>query len=150
MDFYSLKWVQLKHDHGTIAELRRDVRTYRRENGRAGHRFNVATLKNVWSADGVHVILNHTDDPIWQHWHLGAEGWYLVHWHTSRREGQAAAELPLRMVSADPTASVAGLRVEAGWPGRGVTMITACSAPATADDIAKVYSNIGCTAVIHK
>lgn len=150
MDFQALQWARLKHDHEVVAEIRRDVRTYRRETGRAGHRFNAATLKNVWSSDGVHVILNHLDDPTWQHWHLGAEGWYLVHWYTSRREGQAAAELPLRAVSAEPIMCVTGLRVVAGWPGQGGSMIVKCSSPTIAEDIAKVYANIGCTAVIHK
>ena len=149
MDFHSLQWSQLKHDHEVIAELRRDVRVHRRETGRAGHRFNPATLKNVWAADDVHLVLNHTDDPAWQHWHHGAQGWYLVHWHPSRREAQAAAELPLRTVPVDVVDMVVGLRVEAGWPGRGSTMIVTCSSPATAEDVAKVYSNIGCTAVIH-
>lgn len=150
MDFHSLLWRQVKHDHENVSELKRDIRTYRRETGRAGHRFNPATLKNVWSSGGVHLVINHVDDPVWQHWHHGPEGWYLVHWHLSRREAQAAAELPLRTVPPTPPGKVSGLRVVAGWPGRAGTMVVKCSSPTTAEDVAKVYSNIGCTAVIHR
>lgn len=122
----------------------------RRERGRGAHRFRYVTLKSIWSADDIHVVLNHTDDVSWQYWYLdGKDGWNLIGWYMTRREAQAAAEMPRPVVP--PKFLKEGLYVLAGWPQEDApvdyTMKVACQSEGTANEIMAVFTHLGCVAM---
>jgi hypothetical protein len=139
------QWTKAKDyaDDLVANSIRRDVRRYRREYGRAGHRFRFATLKNLWYVDMVHAVLSHSDDPVWQHWYNdGKEGWKLVAWYGTRREAQAAAERPIATPEDRPTSTESGLFILAGW-GSHYSMRVRCR-PETIADIGAVFAALGC------
>lgn len=153
MTFDSLQWSKAKNSSDDIVRsIRHDVRKFRREKGRAGHRFRFATLKNIWYVDQVHAVVNHTDDPVWQYWYNDPQdGWMLVHWYSTRREAQAAAELPHpesvkeKLVVADKSD---GHYVLVAWPNKDFSMRYHCSSPYTAQETMKVWEKLGCRTVI--
>lgn len=146
MSFNSLEWARAKtHDVDIVHAIRHDVRKYRREKGRAGHRFRFATIKNIWYVDEIHAVINHTDDPLWQYWYNHPQdGWILVHWYTTRREAQAAAELPHPEQSVTAKPFIEGIYVRAGWDMDNYTMRVTCSSDRTAVDIQSIFRKLGC------
>ena len=83
------QWTKAKTLDGDLAnEIRKDIRRNRKEHGRGGHRFHYSELKNIWHVDHVHAVINHNDDPSWQHYYNDPkDGWQLVHWYGSGRCG---------------------------------------------------------------
>jgi hypothetical protein len=153
MDFYSHTWIKAKDNDADIVQaIRRDIRINRRERGRAGHRFRHSTLKNVWYVDLIHAVVNHTDDPVWQHYYNHPrDGWVLVNWHMTRREAQAAAEQPyVEQEVADRPDGPKGLYVIADWPGHdnGYPIKVHCSSPQIAGELKGVFESIGCRAMV--
>jgi hypothetical protein len=147
VDFEVLPWKKQDADGEVSKHIRRHVRLYRRERGRGGHRFRYATLKSLWSADAIHVVLNHKDDPSWQYWYNDPrQGWNLISWHLTRREAQVAAEMPHPDLTPEPKFLTEGLYVLAGWSDENYTMKVACSSEGTADQIIAVFTGIGCVA----
>jgi len=151
VDFDAYRWqrVRSNDDDPVVDSLQRDVRRFRREHGRGGHRFRRATLKSVWHIELIHAVVNHTDDLVWQHWYNHpSRGWTLQHWYDTRREAQAAAELPLAEILDPVRARPTGLRVEAGWAKGSRPIVVSCSSPGTAAVIQDVLGSIGCIAAI--
>jgi hypothetical protein len=154
MDFKTYSWIKAKDNDADIVQaIRRDIRINRRERGRAGHRFRHVTLKNVWYVDLIHAVVNHTDDPVWQYWYNHPrQGWILVNWYMTRREAQAAAELPYVEPEAteDKSEGLKGLHVVADWPGRdnGYPIKVYCSSPRIAAELKDVFESIGCRAML--
>jgi len=148
MDFRAFQWVNLLPSHDLASAIRHDVRLRRRERGRGGHRFNYRTLKSLWSADGIHAVLNHKDDSTWQLWYDDPTlGWDMVHWYGTRREAQAAAEMPHPERKTAQSSPEHGTFVLAGWPNSTHdTMKVHCSSASIADDIMAAFTAIGCSA----
>jgi hypothetical protein len=147
-DFEVLPWKKQPVDGEVAKSIRKDVRTFRKERGRGGHRFRFATLKSLWSADAIHVVLNHSDDSAWQYWYNDArQGWSLISWHMTRREAQVAAEMPHPDLTPEPKFLAEGVYVLAGWPRENgeadYTMKVACSTDKTADEILAVFTHLG-------
>lgn len=147
-DFDVVTWGKLPLDGDIARSLRKDIRTNRRERGRGGHRFSFNHLKSIYGSDnGLHVICNHTDDPVWQLWYRHPQdGWILVDWRDALREAKAAAELP--MPDADPAKPLAsGLYLLAGWDRGEETEYSIrilCSSETTAVAMTEVYQKLGC------
>lgn len=150
MTFHSLQWTKTRtNDDDVIRLIRRDVRKFRREKGRAGHRFNHAKLKNCWHVEETHAVINHTDDPLWQYWYNHPQdGWTLVHWYSTRREAQAAAELPHPEAQAAVDRTVDGLYVKAGWSMDDYTMRVTCASRRIAEEIQGVFRKLGCVTTL--
>lgn len=144
MDFQSFQWRKAKDTEDPVAlDIRHDVRRYRREKGRGGHRFRYATLKNLWYVDQIHAVLNHSDDPVWQYWyHHPLNGWILISWHGTRREAQATAELPHPVEVARSIAP--GTYIFAAWPGQEVTMKVRVRSDWVGEQIIRVFGDLGC------
>lgn len=149
MEFDPYQWRKAKDSDPIIDSVQRDVKRFRREHGRGGHRFRRATLKSVWHIDLIHAIVNHTDDLVWQHWYNNpVGGWQLQSWYDTRREAQAAAELPLTEISETVRVRPTGLRVEAGWAKGSFPIVVSCSSLGTAAVVQDVLGSIGCIAAI--
>jgi hypothetical protein len=150
MDFRSFQWAKAKDLDGDVAEeIRHDVRRYRREKGRGGHRFRHATLKNLWHVENIHAVLNHADDPVWQYWYNHASnGWQLVGYYFTRREAQAAAERPHPIAPIKPLAP--GRYIFAAWPDHEVTMRVRISSDYTGEQVSKVFGDLGCQTSIEE
>lgn len=150
MDFDPFGWQKQKPDQEIARAIRRDIHLHRRERGRGGHRYRFATLKSLWTVDIIHAVLNHKDDPVWQrYYNHPSQGWLLVDWYMTRREAQAAAELPLPEDILRPTPALApeiGWHVYAGWQSSKWTMDVPCSSWETACEIDAVFAEIGCYA----
>jgi hypothetical protein len=88
-----------------------------------GHRFIYTDLKELWATeDGIHLVLTHDSDPVYQYWYRPPEGTMeLVCCTSTRQEAQAAAEA--KAVPLPPTPS--GHYVLAWRPG-GRTIRVAC------------------------
>jgi len=149
-DFGAHHWVKSKGPDDDVAQqIRSDVRRYRREHGRGGHRFRHATLKNLWYVDQTHAVLNHTDDPVWQYWYNHPiNGWVLVDWFRTRREAQAAAERPHPPVASSGKHVVDGTYVFAWWPNQDVTMRVRVRSDDIGAQIIKAFEGIGCNAAL--
>jgi len=147
MAFKAFQWTHHPIDGDLARAMRRGIRARRREKGREGHRFHFDTLKNLWAADETHAVVNHSDDPSWQHWYNDPRnGWRLIGWHYTRREAQAAAERPVPEFKVKPPREAApGIQVRAAWPHQEYTMVVSCSTDGTADTISDVFTKIGCT-----
>jgi hypothetical protein len=143
------EWEKVELDGPTAMAMRHDTRKFRREKGRAGRRFQFVRLKSLWTADGIHAVCNHLNEAEWLYFHRTAlQGWLLMSWHGTRREAQAAAELPLPDLTPKPKPTTPGLHVKAGWTHkRGVTMDVACHSEYTAGVVADIFDKLGCTIV---
>lgn len=145
-DFQALEWRKAATTDLVAQAIRKDVRSYRRERGRAGHRFSLNHVKSLWAAnDGAHAVLNHLDDEAWQMWYRHPEtGWAMVSWHLTRREAQAAAEngksAPRNSELKEPDP---GLYVLAGSNPDRMTIRTHCRSEIAATDIEAVYAKLG-------
>lgn len=144
-DFRLLDWKREATDGPTAYSMRHDTRKWRREKGRAGHRFSFVRLKNIWVADDIHAVCNHDDDASWLYFRrLPLKGWLLISWHRTRREAQAAADLPLPDLTPKPKPIVAGIHIKAGWNKGDYTMNIACRTEYTADVITDIFQRMGC------
>jgi hypothetical protein len=146
-DFTALEWVKHPTDQTLAQNLRRNVRQKRTERGRGGHRFSMNYLKTLWGAsDGIHAVLNHVDDPVWQMWYEHPEqGWMLISWHATRREAQAAAESRHPEIM-DPEPTVRpGLNLVAGHPSRPgkYPIRVLCSSEHTATELEGIFDRLG-------
>lgn len=151
----ALIWAKQPTDADVAQALRKNVRKYRTERGRHGHRFSMKYLKTVWSAaDDLHVVLNHVDDPTWQMWYQHPDkGWTMISWHGTRREAQAAAE-GQHVDRVEPiVAHKAGINLLAGWadePYRrrrtevDFTMRIHCQTERTVSELEEIFSRLGC------
>ena len=111
------------HKQPTFREVARGMRAAtRKARSLDGHHFSYRDLKELWSAGDHHIICTHEADPVWQHWHRGQEGgWVLRSCHESLLEAQMAAEcVPQHQDKAAP-----GRYVIAWRPG-GRTIRIAC------------------------
>ena len=145
-DFESLSWVKQPVDGDFARAIRKDVRLYRRERGRGGHRFSMNFIKTLWVADdSMHAVLNHIDDLVWQMFYRHpTQGWLLIHWYDTRREAQAAAESDHpELVSRRPTVHP-GINVLANFPHRDNRMRVHCSSDYTATVVEETFVKIGC------
>lgn len=145
-DFAALEWSKQSLTGDVAKALRKDVRTYRRERGRGGHRFSYNYLKTLWAADdGLHAVCNHIDDSAWQMWYRHpTDGWIMIDWHLTRREAQAAAESKHPELVERKPKIFPGINVLAGWPDRDPTMRVHCSSEATATVVSEAFDKIGC------
>lgn len=147
-EFDSLGWSREKLDGSLARSIRSSIRLRRRERGRGGHRYRFNTLKNLWAVDVIHAVVNHTDDPEWQYYYNHpSEGWLLISWHLTRREAQAAAELPLPpelVPTVASRATVEGWHVLAGWKKDKFTMDVPCTSEEIAGEIEETFQVIGC------
>lgn len=156
-DFELNHWSSQPLDGETAHSIRHDVRAYRRERGRNGHRFRFQTLKTLWVSTN-HAVLNHTDDPAWQYWYCdGRQGWLLVDTFRTRREAQAVADahpVPPDLVVHGSDVRDSMIVVRAGWPDAQYPDLppkvwnikVGCTSASTADQIISVFEHIGCRA----
>jgi hypothetical protein len=155
LDFELPHWTNQPLDGDVALSIRHDVRQYRRERGRGGHRFRHSHLKSLWSVEDIHAVLNHNDDPAWQYWyHDARQGWLLVDWFSTRREAQAFVDM-----NPVPTIVIHGTNVDdtpihvlAGWPDpeypellpKDYTMRVPCRSDYTASVVIEVFEKVGC------
>ena len=154
-DFELTDWSNQPLDGEVAHSIRHDVRAFRRERGRGGHRFRYTHLKTLW-VSAAYAVLNHTDDQVWQLWYQDArQGWLLVDWCRTRREAQAVADanpIPKELVIHGTDARDSMITVRAGWPDpqypdlppKVYTMKVGCATPYTAEQITAVFERIGC------
>lgn len=145
LDFLALSWRKQPIDGALAQSIRRDVRKHRRERGRAGHRFSQPYLKTLWgSIDNDHAVLNHVDDLAWQMWFRDPRiGWWMVSWHLTRREAQAAAENVRPAPLLEERAPDPGLYVLAGSSEDRLTIRTQCSSEYSAEQLEETYAGLG-------
>lgn len=149
-DFELIGWRQQPLDGDIARVMRRSIRMYRRERGRGGHRFSYLNLKSLWVTDDLaHVVLNHKDDLVWQFWwNDPLEGWLQISFHSTRREAQAAAELPRIPVVVPAEKLVPGLYVLAAWPKQDQSpdykMRVHCRSESAVEAVVEVFDKLGC------
>lgn len=58
-----------------------------------GHGFNYNDLKELWSAEDVHVVCTHSTDPVWQRWFYSPDSltWELRSIHDTRKKAMDAS-----------------------------------------------------------
>jgi hypothetical protein len=81
-------WFEHKKDGDLAKSIRRDLRLYRREKGKGGHRFVFKDLQEIWSTAGdvpEHVLVTHYQDATWQHyWCHPERGWLQQGFYSSK------------------------------------------------------------------
>lgn len=89
-------WFNHKIDGELAQTIRRDLRLYRREKGRGGHKFLFKDLLSIYSTEGdnpAHVIVTHHDDSAWQHyWRHPERGWMQQKTYDTEDEAKQAVE----------------------------------------------------------
>jgi len=147
-----LEWEKLPSDGPLATRLRREIRTRRREKGRAGHEFMPDDIRALWASGDSHVILSHNTDRAWQFWwRHPQQGWFLQSWHRLLADAKTEADKP-RIAGLPPeTSRAAGNYVCAEWrePYVGsAPMMICCSTQYTASEILSVFQELGCNAAI--
>lgn len=150
----SLSWEKHSLDGPFAVDLRRGIRARRREKGRGGHRFRYDDLKTLWGAKdrkGIHAVLNHNEDKLWQYWFKDEDGWKLQCWFKLMKDAQAEAEKPRPKPAVVPSKVEPGSYVHAAWmaPYRGrKPMVIRCQSDSTAEVISELFQKLGCSTEI--
>jgi hypothetical protein len=143
-----LEWEKLPIDGSFATQLRREIRTRRREKGRAGHEFMSDDIRVLWASGASHVILAHNTDRVWQFWwRHPQQGWFLQSWHRLLTEAKTEADKPRITTPLPETSRVTGTYVCAEWKEPYVgsaPMMVRCSTQYTASEILSVFQELGC------
>jgi hypothetical protein len=147
-----LEWEKLPIDGSFATQLRREIRTRRREKGRAGHEFMSDDIRVLWASGASHVILAHNTDRVWQFWwRHPQQGWFLQSWHRLLVEAKTEADKPRITTPLPETSRIAGTYVCAEWKephgGGSAPMMVRCSTQYTVSEILSVFQELGCNAV---
>lgn len=88
------QWTTSPIDGPVVSAIRRDNRKFRREKGRAGHRFRFIDLRFLWVAGTNHAILTHYTDRSWQYWYRHpTQGWLMESYHENLADAKMDAEV---------------------------------------------------------
>lgn len=139
---------------GLAKVLRRQIRIFRREKGRSGHRFRYDDLKAMFSANEEHVVVTHHEDKLWQYWRKDSEeGWKLESWHRGMHEAMREAEKPRRKPKPEPE-PLPGTYVCAVWAHDDYhgsrPMMVRCQNDYTVSVIMEVFKHLGCVTEIRE
>lgn len=120
-------------------ELARNLRAAtRRHPAIDGHTFRYGDLKEMWAAAGVHVVLTHGTDHVWQYWHQSPTGgWQPVSLHDTQAQARQAAEGIV-----EPQQQ-GGVYVLARFPG-GNWIRTRVQSSSGVSTLTAIYTSLGC------
>ena len=148
----TLEWNKHSVEGDFVRRLRREIRMYRRERGRAGKEFMPDDLRTVWSSGSNYVILTHNTDRLWQFWWKHPEkGWFLQSWHRLLSEAKEEAEKPRIVELPEWQDTAPGTYVYAEWEEKSSDskpFMILCSTPYTASEVMDVFRQLGCRAAI--
>lgn len=92
-----MMWFEHKVDSELSQTIRRDLRIYRREKGKGGHKFSFKDLLAIYSSEGdnpEHAVVTHHEDAAWQHyWRHPERGWMLQKSYATRDDADAAVDV---------------------------------------------------------
>lgn len=153
-------WFEQKTDSELSQAIRRDLRLYRREKGKGGHKFLFKDLLAICSDTddsdrAEHAIVTHHQDPAWQHyWRHPERGWMQQKAYATRDEAAAAVEvftppkIHFKTAVRDPETgeskpSETATYVFAGVDGGPKTMRVKVSSPWVEKQMAEVFARLG-------
>jgi len=105
-----------------------------------GHGLNYNDLKELWSAEDVHVVLTHDTDPVWQRWFYSPDTltWELRGLHDTRHEAMEAA-----LADTAPTTVIPGTYLNAWMDNCSRTISIKCGDNARAEEMGRIFSRMG-------
>jgi hypothetical protein len=144
-------WTEHKVDGDLAKQLRRELRMYRREKGKGGHKFSFKDLRAIYAPDTddvEHAIVTHNTDSAWLHfWRHQTRGWMQQQPYYSQDEAYQAVEA-FEPYEPKPPPAGSHLRsdetyVVGGMPDRPGSIKVKTSSPWTTQQLNDIFHRLG-------
>lgn len=147
------EWIELKVEDALPREIRRELRLYRREKGKRGHKYTFTDLLAVFAVDSdpiEHVVVTHNADPAWQHyWRHETRGWMLQQSYDTQDEAYkaVAAFEPYEPPPPPPNSKLNAHKntIVGSWPDKPNAIKVKASSPWTGEQLHAIFQRLGMT-----